>query len=822
MNSSRNKAVLLATCVVAFSASPALAQTAPGEAPAPTANGSAELDEAVSTDIIVTAQRRDESLSRTPVAVTVVSADTLAKANIVTENDLRVVAPGLSIRSTVSTNQINYALRGQSKDAFSGTRPGVLPYINEVQIGGDGGTVFYDLGATQVLKGPQGTLFGRSATGGAVLLTTAKPTDEFGGYASALYGNYDALKFEGAINAPLAGDRLMARVAGFYQKRDGYQSNGFTGGREGKLDRWGVRGSLSANVGIFHNDLVVDYFKSDSENTFNVLSGLVPFTGGAGGPFLPITFLYGGTSTPLDRAIGIGTVQAFLPPAFAGAVPGFYDAFFANPAHPNTGITSFLRDQQARGPYKVFTNAANFYKAENYVVTNATTIDLGDNARIRNIVGYTNLDSRQAFNVDGTPYEINFNGRRDQPFGYRQRVRQFSDELQLQGTAISDRLDYVVGGYYSDEKLKIDQTSVTFSIVLGGGRTDQDYANYNTTYAGYAQGTYKLNDDGLAVTGGVRYTSEKARLVIGPGDTNFPLTTTPGFAAEQSTTFNRVSWQIGLQNQLTPQLLLYVVSRRAYKSGGFNGAVAPRVGSAVVGGNAFDAERVTDAELGAKYNGRLGEAPLRLSLALFHNWIDDAQRASYTLVGGAPAAITVNVPQARAYGAEFDASVQPARWFSAGVQFNYIRSKFQGIAAGQAAIPGCDGATANSNGSAQCYDQFPDTPKYTVSTYADFTVPVTERIDLLLHGDVYMQSKSFTGPQSGNNLFGGTIPSYILTNFRAGVEDRTAGWSLTANLKNAFNNVYYTGGVATGLLYQVNTFQPGEPRTYTVEARFKF
>jgi len=179
--------LLVGASVVGLSA-PALAQTAATNAQA-TATPAPAADNGVQ-EIIVTAQRRNESLSKTPVSVSVISADTLAKAQVTSEQDLRMATPGLSVRASTSSNQLNYSLRGQSQDAFSGTRPGVLPYINEVQIGGSGGsTAFYDLQSVQVLKGPQGTLFGRSATGGAVLFTTAKPTDQFGGYISGLYGN---------------------------------------------------------------------------------------------------------------------------------------------------------------------------------------------------------------------------------------------------------------------------------------------------------------------------------------------------------------------------------------------------------------------------------------------------------------------------------------------------------------------------------------------------------------------------------------------------------------------------------------------------------
>ena len=179
----RIRSILFAGAASSVLGAPALAQVSPdvgtpGAAKVDMATPSGAANEA---DIVVTAQRRDTALSKTPVSVAVVTSEKLRDAQIGTEEDLRVATPGLSVRTSASSNQVNYSLRGQSQDAYSGTRPGVLPYINEVQVPGSNATVFYDLSSVQVLKGPQGTLFGRSATGGAVLFATALPGDRFDG-----------------------------------------------------------------------------------------------------------------------------------------------------------------------------------------------------------------------------------------------------------------------------------------------------------------------------------------------------------------------------------------------------------------------------------------------------------------------------------------------------------------------------------------------------------------------------------------------------------------------------------------------------------------
>lgn len=805
------KFVYLATVAVPLFASSAFAQTVPTQATVPQPPPRAlQSSPAADQDIIVTAQRRDESLSKTPVAVAVVTSEMLQRANIVSEQDLRAATPGLSVRAGISSNQLNYSLRGQSQDAFANTRPGVLPYINEVQIGGVGGSsAFYDLQSVQVLKGPQGTLFGRSATGGAVLFTTARPTDDLGGYISGLYGTYDALKIEGAINVPLIGDKLKARVAGIYQTRDGFQHNLYNGGREGDLKRYGVRGSLSADLGAIRNDFVFDYYNQDSQNTVGVINGLLPYTG-RGAPFIPIEFLYAGTSTPTAIATGTGTLQAFTGVP-ANAASAYYNAYFADPHHPAGGIRTFLAEQQARGPFVIDSDARNLYRTENFVITNATTIDLAPSLTLKNIFGYTHLKSFVAFEGDGTPYGISSNGAKGSNTGIGNTTRQVSDELQLAGRAFGDGLSYITGVYYSDEKYDQDQFTTFFDLLFGGQQRTDRYIITNRTIAGYAQGTYKLNESGLAVTLGARYTSEKVGKFTKPTDSARAALGDPapaGYDYDKSTTYNRLSWQIGLQDQLGSNLLLYAVSRRAFKSGGYNGQVPPKIGSASVAGDSYLAERVTDAEFGAKFSGAVGGMPARANIALFYNWVDNSQRAAFTLVGGAPAALTVNVPKGEIYGVEFDGQIRPAAWLTLGGTFNYTHSGFSSN-------------PVTVNGSLQIFDQVPDTPEYSGSVFTEVAVPVYGSVSGLLRGEMYAQNKVFTSPRSSND-FGTILPGYALANFRIGLEDKSAGWSLTANLKNAFNRVYYVGGLPVGEIYQINTVIPGDPRTFTVEARLKF
>ncbi|MBB5684817.1 TonB-dependent receptor [Sphingobium boeckii] len=782
------------------------------------------VDPAV-VDIIVTAQRRDESLSKTPVAVSVFNSETLAKNQIVSEQDLHIATPGLSVRSGLSSNNLNYAIRGQSRDVYSGTRPGVLPYFNDVQIGGAGGaSLFYDLSSVQVLKGPQGTLFGRSATGGAVLFSTAKPTDELNGYASGLLGNYGARKIEGAINLPLAqnanGSALLARVAGFYDTRNGFQTNVFDPGsprREGDHNRWGIRGSLTAQLGDrFRNELVVDYYKYDGSNTIPSISGLMPFTG-VGAPFIPAELLYAGNATPQARATGIATAQGLMaafgfPAAAIAAQPAFYDAYFANPQHPAGGLRSFLAEQLARGPFVVAVRGQNIYNAKNTIISNSSIFDLSDEVQIKNIFGYTKLLSESAFDAGGNPFGVIFTAAPGSDTRFIDNTKQISDEFQLLGSAFSDRLSYVTGLYYSHEKRDTLNNATLFDILAGGIPISAAYSTINKTYAAYGQATLKLNDDGLALTLGARYTNEKVKAdFFNPDGSAIAAPAPAGLNYSPSTKYNKLSWQIGVQDQVSSNLLLYIVSRRAYKSGGYNGQVGAQTGTAVVGGNEFGAEQLTDVEVGAKFSGRVGDMPARLNVALFNIWDKDSQRTAYAFIpppGVGPTAVTVNVPSAKTYGFEVDGQIKLLRWLTIGGSFSYLHPRFTN-----------GGVVVFGN--PDVFNQVPDTPRKSGVFYADVEIPVKADLSILLHGDVYAQDNTFTSPTSANN-FGTDIPGYALANFHVGLEDSKTGWSLTANLKNAFNRLYYTGGVNAGQIFQANIRNPGDPRTFTVEARIKF
>jgi iron complex outermembrane receptor protein len=426
-------------------------------------------------------------------------------------------------------------------------------------------------------------------------------------------------------------------------------------------------------------------------------------------------------------------------------------------------------------------------------------------------LGYTRIDNEIFGDIDGIPYGIDDNGN----IGNINETRQFSEELQIVGKALGNNLSYVTGVYFSAEKnLNITGSRLFDFPPLLTLQTNTSQAR-NRTIAGYAQGTYDLSTatgiEGLGVTLGARYTREKIKIKILPGDISFtdPPAQIARYDFDQSKSYGNLSWTGGIQYQVNPNLLLYTVTRRSYRNGGFNGVVRPVPGLGNQGGNGYGRETVTDVELGAKYQGRIADLPFRLSAALYNNWIKQAQRVAYTLVGGSPAAVTVNVPEARVKGFELDGQISPSSWLRLGGAVNYTDAKFT------------DNRVSVSGGAPVEFGTYPDTPEWSGSVFGEVSAPISGDLSASLRSDVYAQSSTFFS-STGNLNPGTKLPSYTLVNFRLAIEDDKAGWSLAANLKNAFKEVYYVGGVGLGELFQFNTAVPGDPRTFLIEARFRF
>jgi iron complex outermembrane recepter protein len=800
----------IALCVFALSAAislttlPALGADEPAPLPANAVTGStsAPANSGALEEITVTAQRVETNLERTPVSVTVLSGAALSERAIVTESDLQNAVPGLTVRGSQNSNQLNYVIRGQTLDPDSGSQPAVLPYVNEVQFNnGQVASAFYDLESIQVLKGPQGTLFGRNSTGGAVLFTTTKPSDEFGGYLTVRGGNYSMESVEGALNLPIVTDKVLLRIAGYQQYREGFQYNTVDGDHVGEIQRAAGRISLVLKpTDVLTNTTVFDYYHSGGSSTSPVAYSAAP-------PFRTSALIPGtGYFSPLlDSAIG---------------VPGAWAAYLA--AHPGTypgGLYAFTAIQNARGPYTISVgNNDDANRAESSSLSNVTTYDIGSDTQLKNIFGYSHALTRDFFDISGSPYLVDGSG----PTGMRTITTQYSDELQLLGKTLADKLTYVAGFYYSNTKYyNNDSLSyVNLEPVIPPSNAVTIGQTGSRSYAGYAQGTYDLGElvNGLGVTAGLRYTSDRESIEQFPsGDAaiNAPAYT-PGGPNAQSSKTDKPSYQVGVQDQLNPNTFLYVVSRYSFRSAGFNLNSPAKPGTAATGGDGFLPETARDVEVGAKFQGLLGTLPTRLNIAGYNQWVDNVQRSIF-LILPAPAppdsgvGLTVNIPKARVQGVEVEAEIDPLSWLKFGVNGAYTSAAFTDNV----------GRVFNVT---QYFGPYSDTPRWSGSVYGEVSAPLPHDVGTFsLRGDLYTQSTFYFGTENSTIGPGTQLPSYTLANFRIGLENiENSRWSVAAYVHNAFNRVYFVGGNATYSSLTINSALPGDPRTFWGEVNYKF
>ena len=752
----------------------------------------ADGQEAADNAIIVTAQRRSESLSKVPVSVSAFNADALLQRNVSSEQDLAALVPGLIVKSGQNSNQISFTLRGQTLDPFSGSSPAVLTYVNEAPLSaGNTSTAFFDFSSVQVLKGPQGTLFGRNATGGAVLYETTKPGDVFSANGTIRAGERNLIQVQGGVDIPVS-EAIRIRLAGDYTKQDGYIRNANTGSTLGDTD------SKSGRVTLVIEP--ADGFKMTTVAQYSDFGG----TEGAGG--LYSYHACGETNNGYTLTATLDCVYGMNSP-FA---PTLGDGPMGDGTWPGA-VAGYLAWQQAH-PYEVWLSYDLPHKAHTFFVTNTTEIDVGDSAKLKNIFSYADAFARTPGILSGSPFNslnlYNNSGLGNGPPGGEEfSVKALSNEIQLQGDV--GRLEYIVGAFYSWTRKK-----EYIPVIVGAELPTPlaDIAYYYTaddeSKALFAQFTYSLTD-ALKVTAGGRYTWEKLGLRQNPGslfnlDGSTPL--------KQSASLKDPSWTFNIQYQINPENMVYFAQRGSFRAGGFNGAVVPFNDT-----NFFGNENTYDFEVGYKYNGYVGSVPTRLNIAAYRQIVKHAQHSIYALVNGNPAAFTVNVPEKRIQGVEFDGNFRLSRMFEFGFSGAYTDAKFTKNVVDLSAATGVAGLTIP-------FDTYTDAPKWAGSVYGVVTVPMAGDLgDVSFRTDVFGQTKTYFSNNEGSITPRTQLPGYVTVDLRLSWNDISgSGVSVAAYAKNVFDKFYYNSGYVEGASGGFNTAIWGEPQTFGGEVSFRF
>lgn len=770
---------------------PAVAQ----EQPAASTDAPAEEVATGAPEIIVTARRREENVQDVPATIQVVGAEQLIARGIKNELDLQTAVPGLLVRTNNNQFQLNYVMRGESFEPYSGSVPGVQPYLNEVALSGNAAPPFYDLENVQVLKGPQGTLFGRNSTGGAVLYQTRRPGEDFGGFGSFQYGNYNRLIAEAAVDVPIAPGLLAVRLAGTYQDGGAYVRNLYNDTLVGDSTLKSGRITVDFSPGDrFRNTTVVQYSEFDGDNIPKRPSYVAPCGVGASQP------------------CWVRPGNAFFESLISSPQGTYFPGWPNGNVYPG-GFPTFIDYLDENGRYTVSANGGGGNSAKDTLVVNTTTLQLDDNVMLKNIFGYSKTERLGATDNDNTPYPFLQTGGNTPGNPQEGRdTRQISNELQLQADAFDDRLNFILGVFYSDNQAEYDSPvtglsytpSINFWTVFNlryRARTT------DTSYAAFTQGTYKLTDR-LNVTAGVRYAWDDMSILHLPGST---------FAGtrKKSTTVDDTSWTFTLDYKASDQLLLYATTRGSWRVGGYNPFVPPGTGgdeqTAETGGNYFPAETVRDIELGFKLDERIGDMPVRLNGDFYYLWAQNIEKTGTTIVNGRVTSATLSVPAGEVWGFDVDGFMRPASWLTIGGNGTVTIGKFTDREAVIFGVP-------------VVYDTFPDSPKFSGSIYADATYEMGDAGALTYHVDLYGQTSFHMTSFGGSFNPGDTIPGYALLNMRLDWADILGAKGITASLfmKNVTDKLYYTGGGGGVQANGTNSVNLGLPRTFGLVLRAEF
>ncbi|MCK9541460.1 MAG: TonB-dependent receptor [Novosphingobium sp.] len=765
------------------------------------AQATAGQDRAVASgtgDIVVTARRREESLQNVPIAITALDSEALQKGAVRQTADLQFITPGLTFTMGSDSRQNSaFNIRGAGQ-AFGGNLPSVLTYFADVPLDYHGAASFavFDLENVQVARGPQGTLFGRNTTSGAVVFVPRAPQDTLGGYVTGEIGNYRLRHFQAALNLPIT-DNLALRLSGDFVHRRGTTLNLTTGnyldGRNQTAVRAFARWEPAAGI---RNDTIVQYLYADETGTPYILKDVRPDGDTAA------------TRSSMDKAL--------------------YD-LYGGP----TGTAQYLAAQKARGPRVTALNRDTAEKRKIAVAVNTTTIELSDGITLKNILGYEWVRTNYFTDIDGTPQQVNYSSAM---FGVPEfETSQWTDEIQLIGKGLGGRLDWIAGFFFLDSKSpasgfqmgRISESNLSF---VGDGvpgpsviSTSRNSALiHDTSRALYAQATYDIGS-GIKLTGGFRYSWDSRASTTGQMSSlagiNGPYTcsaiksdgtrlpaTTP--EAQCFTTikakFDDYGYTIGAEWKPGADTLLYATTRRNFKDGGQN--FINTLDTALL---TYKPEIATDYEIGIKQSWLSGGLRGHTNLSLYYGKYDDMQRQVTVNTGTAVATVIYNAAKANIKGAEFETSFSLDN-LTLSLFYNYTDAKYDNF------IDPATGADLSAN-------WLVGTPRHAGGGSLTYKADLGEMGSLEPSVSFYASGKFATAANQVVNV-GTLVPGYHIVNAR--LDWREVGGlplDLGVYVNNLADKDYIVAGLGLyGSTLGYNSVVYGQPRTYGLSLTWRF
>jgi outer membrane receptor protein involved in Fe transport len=772
-------------------------------------------------EIVVTANKRAENINKVGLSITAISGAALAERKITTIGDVAAAVPGLSFAPSQMGSPI-LTLRGIGfNEASLGVYPAVSLYVDQIPLPFPVMTshAAFDLERIEVLKGPQGTLFGENSTGGAINYIAAKPTDHFVAGADLTYGRFNEIEGSAYISGPLS-DTLGFRVAATGHHMDDWQystSRRDTNGHQSYFAGRGILDWKPSSSARF--SLNINGWRDTSQPQALQLIAVRP-------------------QAPQYEPEQYGTI-AFSPnkPRAADWTNEQFD--------PSTGVV----DPQTGAVQPGTSKLVDFDPSGNERFFQAGLrgdIDITDGITLTTLTSYDVYKQNQVIDSDGSPGLL-LNLQHDNG-----KIHSLNQEVRL-ANAASSRFRWIVGGNYehsNTEEYQLDRQAGTTAYNPGNlylnasGVTVQQHIR---NYAGFANGEFSLTHQ-LTIKGGVRYTQSNNHANIcsttipgGNVDTLFNLlgsllgtvpftpigpsdcytlnqNNVPGQPFIKSLNQHNVSWRGGIDYQVTPTTLLYVNASRGYKAGSF-----PTLAAALFAGlQPVTQESVTAYEGGVKT--QLFDRRVTLSAATFYYDYKDKQvrgKLADPIFGDLDA--LVNIPKSRVFGVEGEVTIRPAEGLTLNGAVTYLDSKIQRYT-GVNIVGQPDYNAAGS--------PLPFTPKWSGVVNVDYRMK-TDRgtpfvgftVNARTSADAAIAAERVDYADAPNTFVKPgvscvyCIKGYATVDVRVGFEADGGRWSVSAFGKNIFNKYYWTNVISS---YEAAARAAGMPATYGVTFGVKF
>jgi len=717
--------------------------------------------------IIVTAQRREQSLQDVGVSVSAVTSDAMRTLGITDSRDIVKAVPGVLLDNSVGGGSVNanLAVRGISQTDLSPVQesPNSI-YIDDVYLSSASAASFplYDLSRVEVLRGPQGTLFGRASSGGLANFITERPSEYWGGYAEAGYSSYNNMYIEGAGGGPIS-DRARFRLAGRWEKADGWMENTLPGGNDTfEKNTYGVRGQLDFDVTDKLNALLIlGYDKSPTS-----AQGMYTHTSAYFAPCADCT-------------------NGVIPKA----LPADLDANGTGPGNDFFGY----RDTDGRF-YKAGFNDFGYLNNERTSPTLRLTYDMGD-ATLTSITNYTQFEMKYGEDSDGTP--INYGA-----FEYGQDLDQFSQELKVNGTR--GDLTYTAGFYYLDIEQTVPQHT-TFVGESGGphafeliNQVEQDVQSW----ALFGQLEYQFTPE-LRATAGLRYTDEQKDFdskvyflelgedLGGPADP-----TVPYYDFVDSNSEGLWSGKLQLDYTPTDAVLLYLSASRGVKAAGYNTNLSGFTDDAFIAATPFESESLYAYEGGAKQ--QFMDDRLRVNASVFYYDYQGFQGYVFDGIQG-----VVGNYDGHFTGGELEIAAAPTDSLDLNLGVAFLDTTLQDVPTAYRGVRDQEAAQA---------------PQWTFngSINKRFATPIGD-LNLSWDGN-YLDDRYM----SIDNNEATTVPGSFIHNARVALDVQDTGFEVAAFVKNISNNDRMV--FSYDLTAYFGSFLQGyaQPRWYGVSVRKSF